>query len=107
MSSKVQTVAPGYILLNQHEIKSKVGNWQVAGSEGEDAPEVGVVLEVGPELPEKKMPFAGQYLPKVGDIVAYKRYTHFKFGLGAKEIFAVAFENYLFTLEKEKSNEQA
>lgn len=92
----VKNVAPGYLLLKPYELKSKVGAWQVSADE-ESAPELGEVLQVGEVI--TKMPFAAEYLPKVGDIVAYKKYNHFKFALGAYEVYLVHFENYLFVLD--------
>lgn len=105
----VKRTAPGYILLDKYEMKSKVGAWHTIAGDGDDAPELGIVVEVGPLLPEKKMPFAADHLPSVGDIIGYKKYNHYKFGIGAKELYVLPFESYLFTLEppKEKDNVEA
>ena len=97
----IKCPAPGYIVLKPFELKRKVGAWSTATQRGEDAPELGEVLLVGPEI--AKMPFDPKFIPKEGDIIAYKKYNHFKFSLGAEDVFLVHFENYLFTLEGEKN----
>lgn len=93
--------APGYLVLKKHSIKKKLGSYEMPDLKGEDAPELGEVIAVGPLV--TKMPYNAQFLPKVGDIIAYKKYNVFTLKLGVQERIAAHFENYLFTV---KENEE-
>ena len=88
---------PGYIVLKPYILNQKVGNWSVPSEDPENAPELGEVIQVGPEI--AKMPYDAKYLPKVGDVIAYKKYNHFKFAIGSTQYYLVSFENILFELE--------
>ena len=88
--------APGYLILKKHSLKKKLGSYEMPDLKGEDAPELGEVLEVGPLI--NKMPYDAKYLPKVGDIIAYKKYNVFTLKIGVQERIAAHFENYLFTV---------
>lgn len=94
--TSIERPAPGYIILKPYKLNRKVGNWQIS-AEGEDAPDLGEVLQVGPEI--AKMPYDAKYLPKKGSIVAYKKYNVFKLALGSEESLAVHFDNFLFEVK--------
>jgi co-chaperonin GroES (HSP10) len=95
--------APGYLVLKKHSLKKKIGGFEMPNMQGEDAPELGEVLEVGPLI--TKMPFEATFLPKVHDIVAYKKFNVYTLKLGVKEYIATHFSNYLFTVKEDVETE--
>lgn len=88
---------PGYVILKPYVLNKKIGSYSMPDTESEDAPELGKVIEVGGLI--EKMPFDAKYLPVVDDVVAYKKYNHFKLTLGVKKYLAVHFSNLLFSVE--------
>lgn len=115
MKNAVKSVAPGYLLLKPYELKRKVGAFNVATEEDETAPELGEILQVG-EIPlaeqikvdklassnskiDTGLLIERQYPWKVGMVVGYKKYNHFKFPLGSTDQLLVSFDNVLFELE--------
>lgn len=93
-----QTPAPGYLILKPHSVKKKIGGFEIPDTDSEDKPELGEVLEVGPQT--AKMPFDVKYVPKKGEVIAYKKYNNFKIKVGTKDYVVVHFSNFLFTLEE-------
>lgn len=112
-----QTVVPfpGIIVLEEYELKRKIGGYSVPQEDKENAPQIGKVLTVG-EIPvevhgkltewfkdEDLKKALDKYCPfKVGMIVAYKKYQDFPIKIGTKEFKGVAFENVLFELKETK-----
>jgi len=89
---------PGYVILKPHTLNKKIGNFEMPKGDTEDAPEVGKVVAVGDPL--SKMPYDAKHVPKVNDVIAYKKYNHFVMTLGVKKYIAVHFENLLFKVEE-------
>jgi co-chaperonin GroES (HSP10) len=92
--------SPGYLICKPHQIQTKTGAYELPpqNDDPDKAPEFGEVLEVGPLLPDKKMPYDAKYIPKVGDKIAYKKYNYFTLNIGVKQYVAVHFENVLFII---------
>lgn len=106
---------PGFAILEPHEIKRKVGGFEMPQEDAENAPQIGKILQLGsiPIEVEGKIhewydTDAAQaaarslYLPfTVGMVVAYKKYQDFPIQIGTKKYIAVGFEHLLFEIAEE------
>lgn len=110
-----QTIVPfpGILVLEEHELKRKIGGYVVPQEDKENAPQIGKILTIGTIPVEVRGQlskwFKGEELDKalsdyspfkVGMIVAYKKYQDFPIKIGTKEFKGVAFENVLFELKE-------
>lgn len=107
---------PGFAILEPHEIKRKIGGFQVPTEDAENAPQIGKIVNLG-DTPievqgkihewygniskEAEKALVERCIPlKVGMIVAYKKYQDFPIQLGTKKYIAVGFEHILFEIEE-------
>jgi co-chaperonin GroES (HSP10) len=96
---------PGYVICVPYKLETKTGNFEIPNTENDPdkAPEFGEVIEVGALLPLKKMPYNAEYVPAVGDKIAYKKYNYFTLNIGVKQYVAVHFENILLRITDEQT----
>lgn len=100
---------PGFVILEPYELNKSTGGYFVPKDEGENAPQIGRIISVGPYnadqfIKAKKIDCLEDsnacYPFDVGMIVAYKRYQDFPIQLGTKKYIAVAYEHLLFQIEE-------
>jgi co-chaperonin GroES (HSP10) len=105
---------PGFAILEPHELKRKVGTYELPAEDSENSPQIGKIIDIGKvpaeitakikewKLTEKEAAeFLATYRPfEVGMVVAYKKYQDFPIQLGTKKYIAVGFEHLLFEVEE-------
>jgi hypothetical protein len=105
---------PGFAILEPHELKRKIGGYQVPTEDAENAPQIGKIIKMGAipievegkihewyDIEADKAKARELYLPfSVGMIVAYKKFQDFPIQLGTKKYHAVGFEHLLFEVEE-------
>ena len=104
---------PGFAILEPHDLKRKIGAYELPQEDSENAPQVGKIIDIGKvpaeitakikewKLNEKEAAeFLATYRPfEVGMVVAYKKYQDFPIQLGTKKYIAVGFEHLLFEIK--------